>query len=69
MSNSLDPDQAPRFVGADLGPNCSPRLSADDTGRQRVNTVNILRAKKADNKVYVCKISETLQFKLFYVEN
>ena len=39
MSNSLDPDQARRFVGPDLGPNCLPRLSADDTGRQRVNTV------------------------------
>ena len=37
MSNSLDPDQAPRFVGPDLGPNCLPRLSADSTGRQRVN--------------------------------
>ena len=37
MSNSLDPDQARRFVGHDLGPNCLPKLSADDTGRQRVN--------------------------------
>ena len=37
ISNSLDPDLARRFVGPDLGPNCSPRLSADDTGRQRVN--------------------------------
>ena len=36
MSNSLDPDQARRFVGPDLGPNCLPRLSAEDTGRQRV---------------------------------
>ena len=36
MSNSLDPDQAQRFVGPDLGPNCLPRLSADDTGRKRV---------------------------------
>ena len=36
MSNSLDPDQARRFVRPDLGPNCLPRLSADDTGRQRV---------------------------------
>ena len=35
MSNSLDPDQARRFVGPDLGPNCLPRLSADDTDRQR----------------------------------
>ena len=38
MSNSLDLDQARRFVGPDQGPNCLPRLSADDTGRQRVNT-------------------------------
>ena len=30
MSNSLGPDQAQRFVGPDLGPNCLPRLSADD---------------------------------------
>ena len=40
MSNSLDPDQARRFVGPDLGPNCLPRLSADDTGRPRVNMNN-----------------------------
>ena len=31
MSNSLDPDQAQRFVGSDLGPNCLQKLSADDT--------------------------------------
>ena len=37
VSNSLDPDQTPRFFWPDLGPNCLPRLSADDTGRQRVN--------------------------------
>ena len=42
MSNSLDPDQARRFVGPDLGPNCLPRSSADDTGRQRVDTVLVL---------------------------
>ena len=35
MSNSLDPDQARRFVGPDLCPNCLQRLSADDTSRQR----------------------------------
>ena len=39
MSNSLDPDQADDFVGPDLGPNCLPRLSADDTGRPRVKNV------------------------------
>ena len=42
MSNSLDPDQARRFVGPDLGPNCLPRLSVDETGRQRVNVVWLL---------------------------
>ena len=27
----MSPDQAGRFVGPDLGPNCSQRLSADNT--------------------------------------
>ena len=30
VSNSLDPDQARHFVGADLDSNCLQRLSADD---------------------------------------
>ena len=34
VSNSLDSDQARRFVGPDLGPNCLQILSADDTRRQ-----------------------------------
>ena len=36
MSYCLDPDQARRFVGSDLGSNFSHRLSGDDTSRQRV---------------------------------
>ena len=36
VSNSLDTDQARRIVGPDLDPNCLPRLSADDTGRETV---------------------------------
>ena len=35
VSNSLDPDQARRFVGPDLGPNCLQRLSAEDTSSQK----------------------------------
>ena len=31
---SLDQDQARRFVGPDLGPNCLLRLSADDKRRK-----------------------------------
>ena len=31
--NNLDPDQAQRFVGPDLGPNDLQRYSADDTSR------------------------------------
>ena len=38
MSNSLDPDQARRFVVPDLGSNCLQRLSADDTSRQRAKS-------------------------------
>ena len=33
MSNGLDPDQARRFVGPGLGPNCLQGLSADHTSR------------------------------------
>ena len=33
----LDPGQARRFVGPDLGPNGLQRLTADDTSRQRTN--------------------------------
>ena len=36
VSNRLNPDQARRFVGPDLGPNCLQRLSADDTCWQRI---------------------------------
>ena len=31
VSNSLDPYQARRFAGPNLGPNCLQRLSTDDT--------------------------------------
>ena len=37
------PDQARRYVGPDFVSNCSQRLSADVTRRQRVN---IVRAQK-----------------------
>ena len=30
MSNSLDPDQAQQIIGPNSGPNCLPKLSADD---------------------------------------
>ena len=46
MSNSLDPDQAQRFVGPDLGPNCLQRLSTDDTSRQRVKQEEFVYHKK-----------------------
>ena len=42
MSNRLGPDQARRFLGPDLGPDCLARLSADGTGRKRVKQSCIL---------------------------
>ena len=56
MSNSLDPDQAGRFVGPDLGPNCLPRLSADDTGSQRVNQPLALFTLVTMPVVYLTKV-------------
>ena len=38
--NSLDPDQARRYVGPDLVRNCSQRLSAVNTSGQGVNTLH-----------------------------
>ena len=34
MSNSSGPEQARRFVGPDLGPNCLQRYSLDATSRE-----------------------------------
>ena len=39
MSNSYDPDHAQLFAGPDLDPDCSQKLSADDTSRKRVKTL------------------------------
>ena len=41
VSNSLDPDQARRFVGPDLGPNCLQRLSADMASKE-LNTKQLV---------------------------
>ena len=41
VSKGLDPDQALRSVGPDLGPNCLQRLSADEKvtiSKDRVNS-------------------------------
>ena len=46
VSNSLDPDQAQRFIGPDLSPNCLQSLLADSTSRQRVNIITALKGKK-----------------------
>ena len=53
MSNSLDPDQARRIVGPDLGP-CLPRLSADDTCRQRVKEMFLLSFSFHGVKFFAC---------------
>ena len=52
MLYSLDPDQARRFIGPDLGPNCLPELAADDTGRQRVNVDIKQQIKQTNHSLY-----------------
>ena len=59
MSNSLDPDQARQIVRPDLGPNCLPRLSADDTGRQRVKLNGCQHIEILP--VFSCKCSYTVK--------
>ena len=45
MSNILDPDQARHFVGPNLGPNCLEMLSADNTSKQRFNSIALRMVK------------------------
>ena len=40
MFNSWDQNMALCFVGPDFGINCLQMLSADDTGKQRVNSMH-----------------------------
>ena len=40
MSNSLESDQAQRFVGSDLGPKCLQRFSADNVCRQKYHIIS-----------------------------
>ena len=55
MSNSLDADQARRIVGPDLGQECFPTLSANDTGRQRVNPHEMVLTEKNSYEYHNCK--------------
>ena len=42
MSNNLDPDQAPHYVGPDLDPTCLQRITSDDPSRRRVKVCVVL---------------------------
>ena len=64
MSNSLDPDQARRFVGPDLGSNCLPRLSEDDTDRQRVNKPQQLQVRPVTWSILCQDVSLVANFTL-----
>ena len=60
----MDPHQARRFVGPNMGPNCLLRLSVDDTGRQRVNFIYVYRQADGRRKEYVS--GEKIIFQLHY---
>ena len=66
MSNSLDPDQARRFVRPDLGPNCLPtgRLSAGDTDGQRVKRNKI---KGASAVMQRCVVNTLIRYLLIRI--
>ena len=53
VSNSLDTDQAQRFVGPDLGPNCLQRLSTDDKIRHWRKKVNEILNQLHVNKIFM----------------
>ena len=53
MSYSLDPDQAQKNVGPDLGPYYLQKLSADDTSRKTVKNVNIFHPLFFDKMSFI----------------
>ena len=59
VPNSLDPDQARRFVGPDLRPNCLQSSSADDTSRQRGNLKLKLLCDKRAFLMYLFRLIVT----------
>ena len=46
VSNGFDPDQDLHFVGPDLGPNCSQRLSAEDRWPLARKKLKLIRYSK-----------------------
>ena len=52
MSHKKDTRLIYGFVGHDLGPNCLPRLSADDTGRQKAK----LTRWNPEYNFYYCQV-------------
>ena len=73
MSNSLDPDQAQKNVGPDLGTNYLQKLiSADNTRKQRVNAIfyiltkNISTEHRCPYQLYYFEIWTLLQVYFMY---
>ena len=58
VSINLGPDQALLFVWPDLGPNCLPRSSADDTSRQRVNYIICFQPPNTQYNSLIEKLGE-----------
>ena len=57
VSNNLAPDQAQLSVRLDLGPNCSQRLSAEDTSRQNVKRILYEAKTKRSNRKYISTVT------------
>ena len=70
VSNSLDPDQARRYVGPDLGPNCLQWVSADDTVATSRERVKFLKETGRKLLVYVAmKFDLSFKISLFHTND
>ena len=65
MSNSLDLDQAPHFVGPDLGPNCLQKLSADDNVTAHIVVIFLNLNKQFMQNACNIQFVELLEFKMW----
>ena len=71
MSNSLDPDQARRFVGPDLGPNCLQKcqqMTKVATSWERVKSQYVLLWIDKKNVYFDSLLYQTMSPKVFIPE-
>ena len=67
VSNSLDPDQARRFVGPYIGPNTLQRLSAEDKNHHYITKTCLYNIDPYQPHFYIVKLGFTGVYIIFLI--